>query len=66
MTTEARPRRKAPETIQEHKDEAIRQLSFATHANPFGDRYAAEAMRRARRHVEAAELLQRLADLNAT
>lgn len=64
MTTETKTRRKAPETIQEHKDEAIRQLSFANHDNPVGDRYAADAMRRARRHVETAEPLQRLADLH--
>jgi hypothetical protein len=54
--------RKAPETIQEHKDEAIRLLSYANNGI-FSD-YAEQAMRRARRHVETAELMSRLADLN--
>lgn len=59
-----KPRRKAPETIQEYKDEAIRLLGMAN--SPFAEAAgsAPSLMRMARRHVETAELLQRLEDLH--
>lgn len=59
-----RKRRKAPETAAEHREEAIRCLGIANSnfAESMGsaDRY----MKRARRHVETAELLERLGEIH--